>query len=85
MTNANGMSHARDGDEIGALMKEYRTNIPPSERGAVTWTLNDIVVSESQRLVDYVKASVPGWQHGQAIPSDVLKAAVSGKSLDVKV
>jgi len=85
VTNGNGMGEARDGDEIGAMMKEYRANISPSERLSVTWTLSQIVQSESERLVNYVKANVPGWQHGQSISPSILKEAVSGNSLDIKV
>lgn len=85
VTNGNGMGEARDGDEIGAIMKEYRANISPSERLSVTWTLSQIVQSENKRLVNYVKANVPGWQHGQSISPSILKEAVSGNSLDIKV
>jgi len=41
LENGNGMSKPGgvDGGEIGAIMKEYRKNIPPSERLAVTNTM----------------------------------------------
>jgi len=80
ITNANGMGLASDGDEIGAIMKEYRKNIPPSERLSVTWTLGQIVSDEEQRLVDYVKAKVPGWKHGQPFDRNILNGY-----LDMKV
>ena len=86
LTNGNGMGDYRDGDEIGALYKEFRKNIAPSERLAFTYTLRQIMREENQRLFDYVRANVPDWRPGQAISPDVLKAAVSGKGhLDVKV
>jgi len=83
LTNGNGMSPARDGDEIGAIKREYRKNIAPGDRLSVTYTLSQIVQEENRRLVDYVRANVPGWNYGQKIPPDVLKGAVSG-GFDVK-
>ena len=86
-TLANGdlKGYARDGDEIGALYKEFRKSIAPSERLSFTYTLSQIVREENQRIIDYVRANVPGWNFGQPIPSDVLKAAVSGDGyLDIK-
>jgi hypothetical protein len=86
LTNGNGMSPTRDGDEISAIKKEYRKNVPPSERLSVTYTLSQIVQAENRRLTEYVRANVPNWTHGQPIPTDVLKDAVSGNGhLDVKV
>lgn len=72
VTNGNGMGEARDGDEIGAIMKEYRKNIPPSERLAVTWTLSQIEREESVRLVNYVKENQPGWDCGQPFDRNLL-------------
>lgn len=82
-TNANGMFEARDGDEIGAIMKEYRTNIPPSERLPVTWTLIQIVQQENQRMIDHVKSKIPGWQPGQSFDKSIFDDYVSG-GLDIK-
>jgi hypothetical protein len=84
LTNGDGRGYARDGDEIGALLNEYRKSVPPSERLSFTYTINQMLREENMRLMDFVKANVPGWTHGQAIPSDVLKGAVSG-GLDIKV
>ncbi|MDR0197432.1 MAG: DUF3879 family protein [Oscillospiraceae bacterium] len=85
-TLANGdlKGYARDGDEIGAIFKEYRKTVAPSDRLSVTYTLSRIVQAETQRIDDYVHANVPGWKHGQPIPDDVLKAAVSGVDFDFK-
>jgi hypothetical protein len=85
LENGNGMSPARDGDELGAIYREYRKGIAPSDRLSVTYTMSQIVRAENQRLIDYVRANVPGWTYGQKIPADVLRDAVSGKGhLDVK-
>lgn len=79
------MSEARDGDEIGAIMKEYRKNIPPSERLSVTWTLGEIVHNETVRLLDLVRANNPTWDYGQKFDKNVISALISGPSLDQKV
>ncbi|MCL2634059.1 MAG: DUF3879 family protein [Oscillospiraceae bacterium] len=85
MTNKNGMGDYRDGDEIGAVYRNYREGIPPSERLSATYTMSQIVREENQRLYNYIVAHVPGWRPGQTIPADVLKGAVSGEShLDIK-
>lgn len=84
LTNGDGMTAEGDGDELGAILKDYRKNIDPSERLSVTWTLNQIITQESQRLIGYVKSNMSGWKHGEPIDPDVLKAAVSGNHFDVK-
>ena len=85
LTNGNGMGEARDGDEIGAIMKEYRANIPPSERLSVTWTLGEIVHNENVRLLELVRANNPTWDYGQKFDTGVISALISGPSLDQKV
>ena len=84
LTNGDGRGYAKDGDEIGALLKEYRKNIPPSERLSFTYTIGQIIREENIRLMDYVMANEPGWTYGKKISADVLKGAVSD-GLDIKV
>ena len=84
MSNGNGMSTAPDGDEISALLKEYRKSVPPSARLSFTHTINQILQTENQRLIDYVRTSDPSWTHGKQIDPEILKKAVSG-GLDIKV
>lgn len=84
VTNGNGMGTTEDGDEIGALMKEYRKNIPPGERLSVTWTMEQIVREESNRLVNFVKANDPEWSCGREINQDLLSKAVSSGGIDIQ-
>ena len=90
LENGNGMSKPGgvDGDEFGAIMKEYRKNIPPAERLAVTWTLSQIQTNELQRLVDYVKLKDPTWKQGQQFDKSILTdsnfGTVSKDGVDVK-
>ena len=84
LANGNGTSAARDGDEIGALLKEYRKSIPPNKRLSFTYTISQILQAENQRLVDFVKASDPSWTHGKQIDPAILKKAVFG-GLDINV
>jgi hypothetical protein len=85
LTNGNGMGEAKDGDEIGAIMKAYRKSIPADQRLAVTWTLSQILQAENKRLIDYVKANDPNWDYGKPIDKKVLADAVSGNHVDTKV
>jgi hypothetical protein len=60
---ADGMQSAEEGDETAALMKSYWITLPPEERLSAGWTLQKISQSEAQRLVDYVKSQIPGWNN----------------------
>lgn len=85
LENGNGLMTTEDGDEIGSIFKEYRKNISPGERLSVTWTLNNIVIQEGQRLMNYVKSNMPSdWKPGEPIDTDVLARAVSGEHFDTK-
>lgn len=87
LENGNGLPKPDcvDSDELGAMMKEYRKNIPPSERLAVSWTLCHIVTDEQQRLRDYVKSQNPSWNLGQVFDRNILLNSDFGtKSIDVK-
>jgi hypothetical protein len=87
LENGNGMSKPGgvDGDELGAIFKEYRKNIPPSERLAVTTTLCNIQHDEIQRLIDYVKSKDPSWNYGVKFDKSILTSTDFGtKSVDIK-
>lgn len=84
LTNGNGMFEAHDGDEIGAIMKQYRANIPPADRLAVTWTLGEIVYAEKVRLVDFVKAHDPSWTFNKPFDRSIFDNYVSG-GIDIKI
>lgn len=84
LTNGNGMSEAHDGDELGAMKKAYRSNIPAAERLSVTWTLGQIVRDEQERLVNFVKANDPTWDYGKPFDKSMFENYVSG-GIDIKV
>lgn len=84
LTNGNGMSTAEDGDEIGAMMKAYRKNIPPADRLSVTWTLGQIVSRESDRLVEFVRANDPTWDFGKVFDKSIFDNYISG-GIDIRV
>lgn len=83
ITNANGMLEDIDGDEIGAIMKEYRKNIPAKDRLSVTWTLGEIASSEAERLVEFVKAKVSGWDYGKPFDPSIFEDYHGG--IDIRV
>jgi hypothetical protein len=85
LENGNGMTKPGDSDEFAAIGKEYRKNIPPSERSAVSWTLNQIQIDEERRLVNYVKSQNPSWNFGAKIDKSILTSTDFGtKSVDIK-
>jgi hypothetical protein len=85
LENGNGMTKPGDSDEFAKIGKDYRKNIPPSERLAVSWTLNKIQLDEAQRLVDYVKSKNPSWNYGQRFDKSILTSTDFGtKSVDIK-
>lgn len=59
------MEDADDGDEIAAIMRAYRANIPAEDKLAVNWTLDKIVRNEEKRLVDFVREKDPSWYFGK--------------------
>jgi len=87
LRNGNGMSKpgGSDGNEFGAIMKEYRKSIPPSERLSVTWTLSQIQIEEERRLVAYVKKIDPTWDFGKKFDKNILINSNFGtNTVDVK-
>jgi len=78
MENGNGMVTVKDGDEIGAMMKEYRKSISPKDRLAVTWTLSQIFMDEAERLVNKVKAHDPTWRYGEPFDKSIFDDYVPG-------
>jgi hypothetical protein len=72
-------------NDVSTILKEYRKNIPPSERLAVTWTLSHIYSDEQQRLNDYIKSKIPSWNYGQPFDRDILLNSNFGEnSVDIK-
>ena len=63
--------NAADGDEIGAIMKEYRSHLPANERASATWTLGQIVRDETARLANIVKSSDPTWEQGKPFDRNI--------------
>jgi hypothetical protein len=65
-------------------LKEVRKDIPVSDRLSFTYTINQLIREEENRMRGYAMAH--GWTPGEKIPADVLKGAVSGNGyLNVKV
>jgi hypothetical protein len=76
---------AEQGDELNALIRQYRLTLPPSERKSATWTLGQIAGAEERRLVDYIASQVPGWQVGQRFDPSILTRSNWGlNSMDIK-
>nr|WP_296462440.1 DUF3879 family protein [uncultured Acetatifactor sp.] len=97
----NGMS-GESGDEWEAsarIKNNYYKTLKVGDRSAASWTLQQLEISIGRKVASAVKEKVPGWTHGNQIPSDVLDeifadesitSMVSGKSgmaegLDMKI
>lgn len=72
IANPNGTMPQELGDELGAIYKEYRQNIDPKDRQAVTWSLSQIASNESKRIYDYVKSQIPNYQYGEWFDPNIL-------------
>ena len=63
MEKNGGMS----GGEIESeIIKDYVMSLPPEERAAAGWTLNQISLQEADRLGEYVHQRDPSWNWGKA-------------------
>lgn len=86
--NGNGMATAKQGDEQAALAKSYWKTLPKNERGPAAWTLDKIGQAEAQRIGDYLKSQISGWNWGQSFDVGILTGSNYGLSdgyLDVRV
>lgn len=77
-----GMS---DGEEKSSLVGKYLASVPENERCYAAWTIDQIYLNEAQRLTDYVKETIPGWQHGKAFDRNILTDVLSNGSIDKRV
>lgn len=68
--------------DVAEAVKAYLSKIPAEDRINAGWTLNHIHQAEAQRLVDFVRSRVPGWQHGQAFDTSILDEYKQG--IDMK-
>jgi hypothetical protein len=81
MKNYYGMT-ASSGNEYGDAIKAYALTIPPEDRAHAKYTLHQIHREEANRLQDFVKSRIPGWQVGQAFDTSILDEYKQG--VDVK-
>ena len=97
----NGMSgdNEAEWEEMARAKNNYYKTLKKEDRVAAAWTLGQLEISIGRKVASAVKEKVPGWTHGQPIPSDVLDeifadesitSMVSGKSgtakgLDIQV
>lgn len=77
-----GMSN---GEELSALMRKYIAGVPENERINVGWTLNQISLNEAQRLTDFAKERIPGWQAGKPFDRSIFADIMSSRSIDKKI
>ncbi|WP_322172952.1 DUF3879 family protein [Acutalibacter caecimuris] len=73
---------ASSGNEYGDSIFAYALTIPPQDRAHAAYTLHQIHREEANRLQDFVKSRVPGWQVGQPFDTGILDAYRQG--IDVK-
>lgn len=65
----------------------YMMSRPPEERLSISWTFDRLYQAEAQRITDYLKEKIPGWQPGQPFDIKVLTESNWGlgeNHLDVK-
>lgn len=59
-------------DEGPDMIEAYCLSAPVKDRINAGFTLTRIHRAEAQRLVDFVRSKVPGWQVGQAFDTSIL-------------
>jgi len=69
MKNNGGMS---DGEVESQVIKNYIMSLPPEERAAAGWTLNQISIQEAKRLGEYVHQRDPSWNWGKPVKPGIL-------------
>jgi hypothetical protein len=85
IANSNGSISASQGDERGAIIKDYLKTLPPSERLSASWTLQQIGREEAERINDYIKSQSPGWSTTQSFNTKILTESNFGLNhMDVK-
>ena len=73
-----GMS---DGEIESEIIRNYVMSLPPEERAAAGWTLNQISLQEADRLGEYVHQRDPSWNWGKPVKPDILDDYKSGMNI----
>lgn len=66
------------------IVRNYISTLPAKDRASATWTLNQLMISEGQKLADKVKEQNPTWKPGQPFDTSILEKNTS-VSIDIKV
>ena len=75
MEKNGGMS---DGEIESEIIKNYVMSLPPEERAAAGWTLNQISLQEADRLGEYVHQRDPPWNWGKPVKPGILDGYRAG-------
>lgn len=78
MEKNGGMS---DGEIESEIIKNYVMSLPPEERAAAGWTLNQISLQEADRLGEYVHQRDPSWNWGKPVKPGILDDYKSGMNI----
>ena len=73
-----GMS---DGEIESEIIRNYVMSLPPEERAAAGWTLNQISLQEADRLGEYVHQRDPSWNWGKPVKPGILDDYKSGMNI----
>lgn len=79
----NGMSgdNEAEWEEMAQAKNNYYKTLKKEDRVAASWTLQQLEISIGRKVASAVKEKVPGWSHGQPIPSDVLDEIFADESI----
>ena len=73
-----GMS---DGEIESEIIRNHVMSLPPEERAAAGWTLNQISLQEADRLGEYVHQRDPSWNWGKPVKPGILDDYKSGMNI----
>ena len=68
-------------EEMSQAKNNYYMTLKKEDRVAAAWTLGQLEISIGRKVASAVKEKVPGWTHGQPIPSDVLDEIFADESI----
>ena len=63
------------------IIRNYVMSLPPEERAAAGWTLNQISLQEADRLGEYVHQRDPSWNWGKPVKPGILDDYKSGMNI----
>lgn len=80
LKNGRGLS---DGEDVSGVIRDYTISLSPEKRLSASWTLNEMFHSEADRLGNFVRQQIPGWELGKPFDTSILEGYRPGVDMQV--